>query len=119
MSKRQSPASGITSADLSRLIREIEQEYLGHTVLELRIVPTRFGSDFTRLTVVAANFVGTHRTARNTRAAVQAQFPSHRYKTLLGCMYGCLYDLVQALEQARLDARGRQAEEEQAQMKLV
>lgn len=118
MGKSTNPA-GITAIDVARLLAQIGEEHVGHTVVELRIAPVRFGSSFVRLVVVAANYVGIARTARNTRAAVQASFPSNKYKTLNGCIFGLLYELEAELEQMRATSRGPQAEEEHDQMRLV
>jgi hypothetical protein len=103
-------ATGLTARDVRDQMRALEEMYLGHCVLELRMAPTSFGRQSDRLVVVAANYVGVHRTARNTRAAVQHSFPSYRHKSLLGCMMGCLFELASELERERADARAAAAD---------
>jgi len=112
MSKPQ-VQSGLTSRDIEALLTQIEQEYYGNTVIELRSSPRRFGGPNYSLVVVAANYVGVHRTAKNTRAQVQQTFPSHKYKTLFGCMFGLLHDLVLELERVQAETRAAQSGGEQ------
>jgi len=95
-SNRQTP-SGITWRDVQAHMDEMAEEHLGHTVIELRHVPSAFGAP-ARLELVAANYIGNHRTARNTRAAVQQRWPTHKYKTFTGACVGLLYELASELE---------------------
>lgn len=119
MSKRVEDTSGITSRDISAMITHIEDEHYGHCIVELRMAPTRFSASANRLVVVAANYVGTYRTARNTRASVQATFPHNRYKTMLACIFQLLHELDDALETQRRQKRGAAPEENQTQTSFV
>lgn len=104
--------AGISSVDVARLLAEVNQEYVGNTVLELRVAPTRVGSGFVRFVVVAANYIGVSRTPRNTRAAIQKSWPNNAHKTLNGCLVGLLHELCGELERRRAHDAAATEEEE-------
>lgn len=113
MSSSSARTTGITARDLSTLQAQIEQEHYGNVVVELRTLPSR-STEFVRYSVVVANYVGTHRTPRNTRAVVSGTFPSNKWKTLNGCVFNLLHMLYGELEKLRDQHRGAATPLEQA-----
>lgn len=113
MASKEARTTGITARDLSTLQAQIEQEHYGHIIVELRTLPSR-STDFVRYSIVVANYVGTYRTPRNTRAFVAGTFPSNKYKTINGCIFNLLHLLYGELEKLRDSHRGAATPLEQA-----
>lgn len=105
MGKPIEQTSQVTSVDVAYLLRDMDDTHFGHTVIELRVLPTR-NARYVRFAVVAANFVGTHRSARNTRAVVTRAWPSAGHRTLAGLMVRLLHELSAELDQLRATPRG-------------
>lgn len=105
MGTNRDGSTGLTAIDVAQLMADMDEMHYGHTVIELRVVTNEW-SRRPRLEVVAANYVGTLRTARNTRGITRRAWPSSGHRTIAGCMVACLYELSAVLEELRATSRG-------------
>lgn len=105
MGTNRSGETGVTSVDVVILMGQLNEAHYGRTIVELE--PLGMGASARpRYVVRAANFVGVHRSPRNTRMVVEATWPSAGHRTLASCMFHLLYRLDAALEEARRQTRG-------------